>query len=76
MTKAELIALAEAREKASQTLLYMGAANAHGRSPEDQVESATAYRIACDVAAKADREYNNAIARLSSSELQQIWESP
>lgn len=75
MTKAELIALAEAREKAQATMQHMGAMNAYGRSPEEQVKSAAAYRLASDIAMKADREYQDAIARLSSAELKAIWET-
>jgi hypothetical protein len=72
MNRDQILDLAQARAKARTRLQALGMMNAAGRSLEEEVAASAQYQLAADAAAKADRDYQDAIRSLSAAELNEL----
>lgn len=64
--------LAETRARAAQYVQGLGAMNAYGRTPEEEIAASARYRLAQDAWMKAETDYREAIAGLSADELMSL----
>lgn len=68
--------LAERRAATAKHYQNLGMMNAYGRTPEEDLKADAAHRLAFDAMMRAEMDYREAVAKLSTEELAALANVP